>query len=91
MANQKNQSSEARTGNSRKSSPRSHSRIACSKKSAGSCHESWAVITRTRGYFVSESSVYGTLKAADLITRPAYILMSASDAFKDSRHRVHEM
>ena len=33
-------------------------------------------------YFVSESSVYRILKAADLITSPAYILMSASDVFK---------
>jgi putative transposase len=31
------------------------------------------------------------LKAADLITRPAYILMSASDAFKNPTARVHEM
>jgi putative transposase len=31
------------------------------------------------------------LKAADLITSPAYILMSASDAFKDPTRRVHEM
>ena len=42
-------------------------------------------------YFVSESSVYRILKAADLITSPAYILMSASDAFKDPTTRVHEM
>jgi transposase InsO family protein len=42
-------------------------------------------------YFVSESSVYRILKAADLITSPAYILMSASDAFKDPTRRVHEM
>jgi transposase InsO family protein len=42
-------------------------------------------------YFVSESSVYRILKAADLITSPAYILMSASDSFKDPTRRVHEM
>ena len=42
-------------------------------------------------YFVSESSVYRILKAADLITSPAYILMSASDAFKNPTTRVHEM
>ena len=40
---------------------------------------------------MSESSVYRILKAADLITSPAYILMSASDAFKDPTTRVHEM
>jgi len=47
--------------------------------------------TDEKRYFVSESSVYRILKAADLITSPAYILMSASDAFKDPTHRVHEM
>jgi transposase InsO family protein len=31
------------------------------------------------------------LKAADLITSPAYILLSASDAFKDPTTRVHEI
>src|SRR5210317_1817536 len=35
--------------------------------------------TDEKRYFVSESSVYRILKAADLITSPAYILMSASD------------
>jgi putative transposase len=40
---------------------------------------------------VSESSVYRILKVADLITSPAYILMSASDVFKDPTRRVHEM
>jgi hypothetical protein len=39
----------------------------------------------------SESSVYRILKAADLIASPAYIVMSASDAFKDPTSRVHEM
>jgi putative transposase len=34
-------------------------------------------------YFVSESSVYRILKDADLITSPAYVLLSASDAFKN--------
>ena len=47
--------------------------------------------TDEKRYFVSESSVYRILKAADLITSPAYILMSASDAFKDPTSRVHEM
>ena len=42
-------------------------------------------------YFVSESSVYRILKAADLITSPAYVLLSASDAFKDPTKRVNEM
>ena len=47
--------------------------------------------TDEKRYFVSESSVYRILKAADLITSPAYILMSASDTFKDPTTRVHEM
>jgi transposase InsO family protein len=42
-------------------------------------------------YFVSESSVYRLLKEADLITSPAYVLMSASDSFKNPTSRVHEM
>jgi transposase InsO family protein len=47
--------------------------------------------TEERRYFVSESSVYRILKAADLITSPAYVLMSASDAFQHPTTRVHEM
>ncbi len=47
--------------------------------------------TEERRYFVSESSVYRILKAADLITSPAYILMSASDVFQHPTTRVHEM
>jgi transposase InsO family protein len=47
--------------------------------------------TDEKRYFVSESSVYRILKAADLITSPAYILLSASDAFKSPATRVHEM
>ncbi len=47
--------------------------------------------TEEQRYFVSESSVYRLLKAADLITSPAYVLMSASDAFKNPTTRVHEM
>jgi putative transposase len=34
-----------------------------------------------RQYFVSESSVYRLLKAHDLITSPAFILMKAADRF----------
>lgn len=38
--------------------------------------------TDTRGYFVSESSVYRLLKAHDLITSPAFIVMKAADEAK---------
>jgi transposase InsO family protein len=47
--------------------------------------------TDEKRYFVSESSVYRILKAADLITSPAYVLLSASDAFRHPTTRVHEM
>ena len=36
-------------------------------------------ITDTHEYFISESSVYRILKALDLISGPAYILMQAGD------------
>ena len=39
--------------------------------------------TDTENYFVSEASVYRLLKAHDLITSPAYIVMKAADEFKD--------
>jgi transposase InsO family protein len=39
--------------------------------------------TDVEGYFVSESSVYRLLKAHDLITSPAFIVIKAADEFKD--------
>ncbi len=39
--------------------------------------------TDTEKYFVSEASVYRLLKAHDLITSPAFIVMKAADEFKD--------
>ncbi len=50
------------------------------------CH-----ITDKEGYFISESSVYRILKAFDLITSPAYIVLSASDKFKHPTRRVNEL
>jgi transposase InsO family protein len=47
--------------------------------------------TDDKAYFVSESSVYRMLKALDLITSPAYILMQASDKFQQPTLRVNEM
>ena len=47
--------------------------------------------TDAKKYFVSESSVYRLLRDYDLITTPAYVLMSASDRFKTPTHRVHEL
>ena len=37
----------------------------------------------TEGYFISEASVYRLLKAHDLITSPAFVVIKAADAFKD--------
>ncbi len=39
--------------------------------------------TDQAGYFVSEASVYRLLKAHDLITSPAFVVIKAADEFKD--------
>ena len=48
-------------------------------------------ITDTQGYFISESSVYRILKAFDLITSPAFVLVKAADTFKHPTKRVNEL
>ena len=48
-------------------------------------------ITDTYRYYISESSVYRILKSHDLITSPAYILISASDHFQNPTKEVHEL
>jgi putative transposase len=48
-------------------------------------------ITDNQGYFISESSVYRILKAFDLITSPAYIVLSAADRFKHPTRHVNEL
>ena len=47
--------------------------------------------TDTRGYFVSEASVYRLLKAHDLITSPAFIVMKAADSFKDQTTATNQL
>ena len=47
--------------------------------------------TDEQSYFVSESTAYRLLKAQDLITSPAYILMKASDKFQHTSLRVNEL
>jgi putative transposase len=42
-------------------------------------------------WFISESSVYRILKAKGLITSPTYIVIQASDRFKDPPARVNEL
>jgi putative transposase len=48
-------------------------------------------ITDTQGTFISESSVYRILKSFDLVTSPAYVVLSAKDRFDHPTHRVHEL
>jgi len=48
-------------------------------------------ITDHEGYFISESSVYRILKNFDLITSPAYIVLSAPDRFRSPTRRVNEL
>ena len=48
-------------------------------------------ITDRRSYYISESSVYRILKRFDLVTSPAYIVMSAADEFRYKPRRVHEL
>ena len=42
-------------------------------------------------YFVSEASVYRLLKAHDLITSPAYVVIKAADEFKDKTTTVNQL
>jgi len=48
-------------------------------------------ITDAEGFFISESSVYRILRAFDLVTSPAYILISAKDRFDQPTRRVHQL
>jgi transposase len=50
----------------------------------------WHIVD-TQDYFISESSVYRILKAFDLVTSPAFTLISASDKFKHPTKRVNEL
>jgi putative transposase len=50
----------------------------------------WQLTDRT-GHFLSESSVYRILKAADLITSPAYIVLQAADRFAHPTRRPNEL
>ena len=47
--------------------------------------------TDTKAYFVSESSVYRLLKAHDLISSPAFIVMKAASEFKDKTTAINQM
>jgi transposase-like protein len=47
--------------------------------------------TDEKRYFVSEASVYRLLKAHDLITSPAFIVVKAADEFKDKTTAPNQM
>ena len=47
--------------------------------------------TDTKGYFVSEASVYRLLKAHDLITSPAFVVIKAANEFKNKTTAPNEM
>ena len=48
-------------------------------------------ITDERGYYISESSVYRILKSFDLIASPNYIVLTASDKFKNPTRQINEL
>lgn len=48
-------------------------------------------MTDREGYYISESSVYRILKAHDLITSPAFIVLKAADEFAHPTRRVHDL
>jgi transposase InsO family protein len=50
-----------------------------------------AKFTDTQSYFVSEASVYRLLKAHDLITSPAFIVMKAADEFKNKTTAINQL
>jgi len=50
-----------------------------------------ARFTDTQDYFVSEASVYRLLKAHDLITSPAFIVIKAADEFKDKTTAINQL
>jgi len=47
--------------------------------------------TDRHGYFVSEASVYRLLKAHDLITSPAFIVIKAANEFKDKTTEPNQL
>jgi putative transposase len=47
--------------------------------------------TDEKGYFISESTVYRLLKAHDLITSPAYVVIKAANEFTHKTVRPNEM
>jgi putative transposase len=48
-------------------------------------------ITDTRGYYISESSVYRILKRHGLVTSPAYMMFTAARKFHTPTERINEL
>ena len=61
------------------------------KESELSPRELAVQFTDTEKYFVSEASVYRILKSYDLITSPAYVVLSAADEFQDKTTRPNQL
>ena len=49
------------------------------------------MFTDTEQYFVSEASVYRILKAQNMITSPAYIVIKAANEFKDKTTAINQL
>ena len=47
--------------------------------------------TDEQKYFVSEASVYRLLKAHDLVTSPAYVVIKAANEFKDKTTAINQL
>ena len=47
--------------------------------------------TDEKRYFISESSAYRILKAADLITAPEYVVIKAAEEFSDKTTAINQM
>ena len=60
------------------------------KKTELSPRELAVTFTDTESYFVSEASVYRVLKAHDLITSPAFIVIKAASEFKDKTTAINQ-
>jgi len=61
------------------------------KKTELSPRELAVTFTDTESYFVSEASVYRVLKAHDLITSPAFIVIKAASEFKDKTTAINQL
>ena len=48
-------------------------------------------LTDTQGYFISESSVYRILKGYDLVSSPAFQIVSAKEKFDNPTSRINEL